>query len=72
LPGGVLKVEGNFKVGDCVVCVDRVGNAFARGLVKYSSGQLDRIKGLKTSQIESVLGHKDYDEVVHRDDLVIL
>ncbi len=72
LPGGVVKVEGTFKVGDCVNCTDRSGHAFARGLVKYSSADLDRIKGLKTSQIESVLGHKDYDEVIHRDDLVIL
>ena len=72
LPGGIARVEGSFKVGDCVTCVDRSENAFARGLVKYSSADLDRIKGLKTSQIESVLGHKDYDEVIHRDDLVIL
>ena len=72
LPGGVLKVEGAFKVGECVTCVDRAGQAFARGLVKYSSEDLDRIKGLKTAQIASVLGHKDYDEVIHRDDLVIL
>jgi len=72
LPGGVIKVDGVFKVGDCVNCVDRRGNSFARGLVKYSSGELDRIKGLRTSQIESILGHKDYDEVIHRDDLVIL
>ena len=72
LPGGIARVEGSFKVGDCVTCVDRSGNAFARGLVKYASADLDRIKGLKTSQIESVLGHKDYDEVIHRDDLVIL
>ncbi len=72
LPGGVVMVEGNFKVGDCVTCVDQKGRAFARGLVKYSSADLDRIKGLKTSQIAPVLGHKDYDEVIHRDDLVIL
>jgi glutamate 5-kinase len=72
LPGGVVKVEGTFKIGECVTCVDRSGQAFARGLVKYSSEDLDRIKGLKTSQIASVLGHKDYDEVIHRDDLVIL
>jgi glutamate 5-kinase len=68
----VVKVEGSFKVGECVTCVDRAGRVFARGLVKYSSEDLDRIKGLKTSQIASVLGHKDYDEVIHRDDLVIL
>jgi glutamate 5-kinase len=72
LPGGVVKVEGNFKLGDCVACVDLKGTVFARGLTKYSSTDLDRIKGLKTSQIESILGHKDYDEVIHRDDLVIL
>jgi len=72
LPGGIISVEGTFKVGDCVTCVDGSGTAFARGLVKYSSADLDRIKGLKTSQIEAVLGHKDYDEVIHRDDLVIL
>jgi glutamate 5-kinase len=72
LPGGIVKVEGNFKVGDCVTCVDRRDGVFARGLVKYSSTDLERIKGLKTSQIDSVLGHKDYDEVIHRDDLVIL
>ncbi len=72
LPGGVVKVEGSFKAGECVTCMDRTGRAFARGLVKYSSADLDRIKGLKTSQIASVLGHKDYDEVIHRDDLVLL
>jgi glutamate 5-kinase len=72
LPGGIVKVEGNFKIGDCVTCVDRRGNPFARGLVKYSSADLERIRGLKTAQIASVLGYKDYDEVIHRDDLVIL
>jgi glutamate 5-kinase len=55
-----------------VTCSDSRGNVFARGLTKYSSADLDRIKGLKTSQIASVLGHKDYDEVIHRDDLVLL
>jgi len=72
LPGGIVKVEGNFKIGDCVTCVDRKGSSFAKGLVKYSSADLERIKGLKTSQIAAVLGHKDYDEVIHRDDLVII
>ncbi len=72
LPGGVVRVEGNFRAGDCVNCSDSRGNVFARGLTKYSSSDLEKIKGLKTSQIVSVLGHKDYDEVIHRDDLVIL
>src|SRR5208283_1883236 len=47
LPGGIVKVEGNFKIGDCVTCVDRKGSSFAKGLVKYSSADLERIKGLK-------------------------
>jgi len=72
LPGGIVNVDGSFKIGDCVSCSDQSGNDFARGLVKYSSDDLIRIKGLKTSQIASVLGHKDYDEVIHRDDMVIL
>ena len=72
LPGGIVRVEGSFKAGDCVNCSDNKGNVFARGLTKYSSTDLEQIKGLKTSQIATVLGHKDYDEVIHRDDLVIL
>jgi glutamate 5-kinase len=72
LPGGIVRVEGSFKAGACVSCVDETGQVFARGLVKYSSQDLEQIKGLKTSQIASVLGHKDYDEVIHRDDLVVL
>jgi glutamate 5-kinase len=72
LPGGIVRVEGTFKAGDCVNCTDGRGNVFARGLTKYSSTDLEKIKGLKTSQIASVLGHKDYDEVIHKDDLVIL
>jgi len=72
LPGGIVRVEGSFKAGDCVNCSDLKGNVFARGLSKYSSEELDRIKGLKTAQIAAVLGHKDYDEAIHRDDMVIL
>ncbi len=72
LPGGVVTVEGTFKAGDCVTCFDKAGNSFARGLTNYSSTDLDRIKGHKTAEIESILGRKDYDEVIHRDDLVIL
>jgi glutamate 5-kinase len=72
LPGGVVDVEGSFKMGDCVTCLDPTGEAFARGLIRYSATELGRIKGLKTSQIAGVLGYKDYDEVIHRDDLVLL
>lgn len=72
LPGGIVSIEGVFKAGDCVNCADLAGTVFARGLTKYSSGDLERIRGLKTAQIHSVLGRRDYDEVIHRDDLVIL
>jgi glutamate 5-kinase len=72
LPGGVVRVEGTFRAGECVNCTDLKGTVFARGLIKYSSADLEKIKGLKTSQITSVLGRKDYDEVIHRDDLVLL
>ncbi len=72
LPGGVAKVRGSFRAGDCISCVDSAGREFARGLTRYSAEDLDTIKGHRTSEIEKMLGRKDYDEVIHRDDLVIL
>ncbi len=71
LPAGVEKVEGSFGVGDCVR-IDFHGKEFARGLVNYGKTELNRIKGLHTSKIEKVLGYKAHDEVIHRDDLVIV
>jgi len=72
LPSGLKEVRGAFGVGDCVSCVDLEGREFARGLVNYSAQELNQIKGLHTSGIEKVLGYKAYDEVIHRDDLVVL
>jgi len=72
LPSGLKEVRGTFGVGDCVRCLDLEGREFARGLINYSSQELNRIKGLHTSKIEKVLGYKAYDEVIHRDDLVLL
>jgi glutamate 5-kinase len=72
LPGGVTAVSGSFRMGDCVTCLDPGGRPFARGLIRYSASDLTRIKGLRTSQIALVLGRKDYDEVIHRDDLALL
>lgn len=71
LPSGVIDVEGNFDPGDAVNCVARDGSILAKGLVNFNSADLNKIKGLKTSQISQVLGHKDYDEVIHRDNLAI-
>lgn len=71
LPSGITSVEGEFDPGDPVNCVDGEGNVLARGLVNYAASDIRRIMGVKTSQILSILGHKDYDEVIHRDNLVI-
>jgi glutamate 5-kinase len=72
LPSGLRDVRGSFGVGECVRCLDLQGQEFARGLVNYSAAELNRIKGLHTSKIEKVLGYKAYDEIIHRDDLVVL
>ncbi|MEK7306796.1 MAG: glutamate 5-kinase, partial [Nitrospirota bacterium] len=69
LPSGVVSVSGRFAVGDPVSCYDSQGVEVAKGLVNYPSSDLLRIKGLKTREIEKVLGYKDYDEVIHRDNL---
>ncbi len=72
LPSGVVKVRGFFDRGDSVSCLGPRGKEFARGLVNYSAQELERIKGLKSDQIEKLLGYKYSDEVIHRDDLVVL
>lgn len=72
LPSGLKEVRGAFGVGDCVRCLDLSGQEFARGLVNYSSTELNQIKGLHTSKIDEVLGYKGYDEIIHRDYLVVL
>lgn len=70
LPSGVTGVAGDFRFGDAVSvhCQDQL---IAQGLSNYSAEALLRIKGHKTSQIAEILGYKDYDEVIHRDNLVI-
>lgn len=72
LSSGIVGKEGNFKAGDVVGITDAEKKEFARGLTNYSSGEIARIKGLKTREIESALGYRDHDEVIHRDNLVIL
>ncbi|MFW6133986.1 MAG: glutamate 5-kinase [Elusimicrobiota bacterium] len=69
---GISKVKGEFKQGDSVDCVDEQGNLIARGLVNYNSDDIEKIKGKKSSQIDDILGYKDYDEIIHRDNLVLL
>ncbi|MBW1991752.1 MAG: glutamate 5-kinase [Deltaproteobacteria bacterium] len=71
LPAGILEVFGGFRRGAPVRLVDPDGQTFAVGLTNYSSRDINRIKGRKTQEIAQALGHKDYDEVIHRDNLVI-
>jgi glutamate 5-kinase len=72
LSSGVVKVKGLFDRGDLVTCLGPRGKEFARGLVNYSASELEKIKGLRSDQIERTLGYKYSDEVIHRDDLVVL
>ncbi len=71
LPSGIRAVEGSFGAGEPVACVDEQGQEIARGLVSYSSVDIDKIKGAKTAEIATRLGYKLYDEVIHRNDLVL-
>lgn len=71
LPSGVVGVDGSFGFGDAVDVVCE-GVTVARGLANYGSGALERIKGLRTGDIANVLGGKDFDEVIHRDNLATL
>jgi glutamate 5-kinase len=72
LPSGVRTVEGQFGVGDPVDIAVDPSRPFARGLVCYAAEEVRRIAGLKTSEIARALGYKYLDEIVHRDDLVVL
>ncbi len=72
LPAGVVALDGSFGRGDPVSIVTRSGQEFARGLVAYDRPEADRIIGRKSKDIEALLGYRGRDEMVHRDDLVIL
>ena len=73
LPSGIIEVRGKFRIGAPIRCLSEDGDVLAAGLVNYSSADIDVIKGVHTSMIEKTLGrHKDCDEVIHRDNLVVL
>jgi glutamate 5-kinase len=71
LPSGIVHVIGEFSVGDPVQVIDAEGTILGNGLVNYAASDIRKIKGLKTGQIEGCLGEKPYDEVIHRDNLVL-
>ena len=68
---GVTAVEGIFTRGDLVSCVDSNGVEVARGLVGYNSDEADRIKGHSAESIAGILGYREGDELIHRDNLVV-
>ncbi|HEY5626627.1 MAG TPA: glutamate 5-kinase, partial [Nitrospira sp.] len=72
LASGILSVTGAFEAGDPVSCLDQLGKEFAKGLVNFSSEKVGKIKGMKTADIQQQLGPQEYEEVIHRDNLVIL
>jgi glutamate 5-kinase len=72
LPAGINNVTGSFNAGDTVEIKTGDGTVIARGLVNYSSDEIRRIMGCNTADIAALLGSKEFDEVVHRDNLVVL
>lgn len=72
LASGIVTVTGTFEAGDPISCLDPDGKEFAKGLVNCSSDTLMKTKGLKTAEIQQRLGPQEYEEVIHRDNLVIL
>ena len=86
LPVGIRRVEGHFDYGDTVSCFtddkaalpvgetlcSRWGREFARGLVNYNSTETAQLVGKQTKDIDTILGYRDYDEIIHRDNLVLL
>lgn len=72
LPSGIVAVSGKFSRGDTVTITDKQGNQVARGLTNYSAEEVEKIKGLKSSRIASILGEKPYDVVVHRNNMVVI
>ena len=72
LPSGIIGVEGEFGVGAPVQFILKGGGVLGTGLVNYSATDIRKIMGKKTNRIEAVLGSKPYDEVIHRNNLVVV
>ena len=72
LPAGIRRVEGNFDYSDTVSCLTENGVEFARGLANYNATETAKLAGKHTTDIEKILGYRDYDEIIHRDNLVLL
>ena len=71
LPSGMVEVRGRFSPGNSVLLLNEAGDQIAVGMVNYHSGDVRKIMGAKSAEIESRLGFKHDDEVIHRDNLVL-
>ena len=71
LPSGILRVEGNFRIGAAVTFKNQADRVLGTGLTNYSAEDIRKIKGLQTKMIINRLGYKPYDEVIHRDNLAV-
>ena len=69
---GVREVQGSFKRGDMVLCVDEQGTRVAKGLVNYGADEARRLAGKPSHQIEAILGYVEAHELIHRDNLVVV
>ncbi|MBP3851136.1 MAG: glutamate 5-kinase [Erysipelotrichaceae bacterium] len=72
LPSGIISVSGDFTMSAVVDIVDKEGQKIAKGITNYSTEEISRIQGLKSDEIEGVLGYKDYDEVIHANNMVLV
>jgi glutamate 5-kinase len=72
LPIGVIAVNGQFRRGEVITCVDENGNAIARGLTNYTGNEVRRIMRHSSAQIEAILGYVEGPELIHRDNMVLL
>ena len=72
LPLGMLKINGIFSCGDVVSIIDETNNEFARGIANYSSDDCKKIIGEHSDNIYSILGHKNYDAVITKDNIALL
>jgi glutamate 5-kinase len=72
LPSGIVRLEGDFTRGECIEINGMDGAVIAKGITNYSSSDINKIKGLKSVDIERKLGYKYTEEIIHRDNMVVM
>jgi len=71
LSSGIVEVVGHFAAGAPVRICDKSGTVVARGLVSYSSDEIQRVAGRNSRELPAILGYTYTDEIVHRNDMVV-